>query len=272
MEKKRASKTIIRMGLCVFFASCTPLLAISTAVNVFGVDPWDSCSGPTQGGTALFDLEFYEVGEDPDLQMDIGLSISNQYLTGPDGQYFNFGFSGSSLSGMLWVDLYRAMDWHSGSKCYHEADIAMYYERDVSDPVDLHWIQLYSETGDCGNDVLRVDSKSSSNPNYYQPGYGPWTPTNYTLLTDWDMTFTDGPYDRHTEIWGFSGTVEFYTLLASYSDIYWVDNTRYQDVTIYDMVYWGYSGYCVPAPGALILACLGLPLVHWIQRRRRPAN
>jgi hypothetical protein len=273
--------TAIAMALCVgAFADTLPIetgtsfnLVVNDANYVF----FDPCVGVTPGGTSISPLEYLprqnEYTDDmlAALYSQYGIDTSNDDYT----IVYQYSVSDISLTGTMLIDWYQAVDDHAAQYCYHGAEIVAYYDYGSGeDTLGLDWVQVYDETGDSSVSPYEytVDGAHDQSPAYYAPGYGPWTPPGYTLASGHDMTWTDGPYDRHVETQAWAGGVEFYMFLASFSDIYAdPDSTSiyYQDVTIYDGIVWGYSGICVVVPEPATLGMVSLGLAGFLLRRLR---
>ncbi|MCC6695380.1 MAG: PEP-CTERM sorting domain-containing protein [Candidatus Hydrogenedentes bacterium] len=249
--------------------------------------PFDPCEGGlTSGGTWLLDLEYFHPDESDEIWVDLDWSLTDQYESyvdegDPDDPNddrtinWNYELAPLALGGILTIDWYQAVDDEAGSICFHGAEIVAYYDRaDGEDALNLDWIQLYNEFGGSVFSPYEytVDGNvpGDTDPAYYQPGDGPWIPDGYTLTGDYgDMVWTDGPYDSHLEANSWAGGVEFYIVLASYGDPYEMSDEWFRDITVYDGVYWGYVGVCVPEPATVVLLGLGLASIGIPRLRKR---
>lgn len=83
------------------------------------------------------------------------------------------------------------------------------------------------------------------------------------LLGTYDLAaFRPANWTDH--VWGFAG------FISSSADIVRMDlttPTTTANQILYDDFQWGTASTVVPAPGAALLACIGLGLVGWVKRR-----
>ena len=275
MRYPRKTLLMIAVGIlslcCESFADTVTIdtgTSFNLTYNSGNYDPYEPCLGITPGGTWLNPLEY--LPRENDYTNDLLAALYGQYGVNTSNEdytlIYQYSVADSSLTGTMLIDWYQAVDEHSGQHCYHGAEIVAYYDYgEGEEDLGLDWVQLYDEFG--GSVVspydFTVDGSHDQSPAYYAPGYGPWTPSGYSLDPNHDMTWSDGPYDRHEETKPWMGGVEFYMFLASFGDMYPDPNSNsvfYQDVTIYDGIVWGYFGDCyiVPEPATVGLFCLGL--------------
>ena len=272
--------------------------SLNIQLNGDNWDPLDECGGVTYGATSLSLPGFLDSSTDTGITDGLNSQYKTDLVNWGDGVWetlvYDYSYSSTDLTGTFLIDWYKAFDEHGYDKegayrCYHGAEIVAFYDYGAGeDQLNLNWIQLYTETGGSMHHPPYhhvVDGSGDLDPAYYPPVYGPWYPSYYEGEGEGesegegvgegegeiDMAWSDRPHDSHVEENAWSGSVEFSVFLASYGDIYLDPEGSYyhQEITIYDGITWGYTGFCqeIAEPTSILL--LGIGIVGIIKRRNR---
>lgn len=257
-------RTVVSVGAVALLCSgivATTGRALTVEITGENVQKHATCNGGlTPGGTDLFDIGTISFVGGGGSTQDILSALGNQYPVDESGMAWAYSAASSELGGNLIVDWYKAYDREQGSYCRHGAQLSLHYNRFDGDPLDLRWIQVYTETGDAGSHVNEVDGKGDLSPGYFNPSDDP---NRYVYVHDTGgLLFGDTPGDPHLESRPFNGSVAFTAFLASF------DNNN---VTIYEGITWGYQFTCVPEPGTygLFGGAFLLVVVVAVRRLRR---
>lgn len=250
---------------CVSAATIS-FLATTTSAGISvhfwgGENQWHAtCPTPeiTEGGTdAIPPSVTWSLS--PDAGM-ISALRTNYASWGGTAATYTWSNNLDALNGDLYFDWYKAFDVHSGATCLHGAQLTLHYVRAANDPVNVDFIQFFTETGNSGSRTNTVDPdpRDDNKPFYFTDTD---VRSNFTHVPNLPgVVFGDTPYDSHPEVSPAAGSVTFKLQLAS-----WGSNDH--SITLHNYITWGYTWQCVPSPGSITMAVLGLLLV--VPHRRR---
>ncbi len=177
-----------------------------------------------------------------------------------------WGYSlSNALTGNLNVDNYDAFDKDAGSICKHGVTMKATLNGVTNLPANtsLNWYQVYRENGDsisrghAANDWT-IDPAQRETvggvteddaPFYYnQAEEGLLHPDANT------WKFSDSPSDKFADPTVHAGSIEFFTMLASWDGNYepTEGGVGSHEITVYGGWSWGYSYYC-PEPSSMML-------------------
>lgn len=259
MNKHHARLTTVTAATISFLA-----LSAQAGLNVhfFGgaSNPHADCPTPliTEGGTDVINPSVTWTLA-PDEGMIGSLRTHYSAWAGSPATY-TWSNNLDALNGDLYFDWYKAFDEHSGATCLHGAELTLHYVRAETDPANIDFIQFFTETGNSGSRINTVDPdpRDDDKPFYFTDTD---VRTNYTHVSGLSgVLFGDSPYDSHEEVAPANGSVTFQLQLAS-----WGSNDH--SITLHNYITWGYTWYCIPSPGAITMAVLGVLLIA--PRRRR---
>ena len=170
----------------------------------------------------------------------------------------------------------------SGVHCAHGAELEMWFEPDLTDPVfdfgdpklDLHWIQRFEDWGGyCGYTTAPHDVIDCTAGPYY---FDPAEETSISGKRTETYWYLDAP---QAGCWfhGHScpgahcpGNCKWGANVWTYLAIGTAGATGTGTMTVYDGVSWGFTAECkyIPAPGAVLLCGIGIAVVGCLRRRR----
>jgi hypothetical protein len=178
---------------------------------------------------------------------------------------------GNGLNGDLNIDKYEAFDTDDGTFCQHGVTMkaSLTNVANLPDGQTLNWFQVYREKGnsvsrghqpndwtiDPGQREVVSGVEEDDAPFYYNQNE-----SNILHPNAAKWAFFDAPSDVKSDLNYHSGSIEFYTFLASWDGNYEPTEGGIGShvVTIYGGWSWGYSYVCPEPASAMALMSAGL--------------